>query len=599
MDANRLFSVALIAASIAAGACGEDEGGVRVLHDFSRENSFWSAPFPSDLGNAELTKFPNPDDIPLVAEGLELLKASDRGFAVSGGVFFPLDAAIAPAEPAAHAILIPLAGGARHPVVARAFEDARPFGPRFLFGLLPVQGRPLEAKTTYVAALLRSAGELAEAELDEATRTALAPAYAALEKAGFDEDEIAGLTVFTTGDPQADLRAAVESVLAREQPAFEGPFVFREDHPEFCVYSSTVSMPILFGGVTDAASERARVFVTIPKRAMPASGYPTLVFVRTGGGGDRPLIDRGKRATNGGPAIEPGTGPAMEAARAGFAGVSFDGPHGGLRNPNNADEQFLIFNFLEPAKLRDNIVQSALELVVGARLLEAIEIDANTCPGVQLSQSAVLDTDQVAIMGHSMGATIAPLAVAFEPRYRAMILSGAGGSWIENILHKEKPLNVRPLAEGLLDYTSRGRQLDALDPVLTIVQWAVESADPQVYARSGLDRHVLMLQGIVDHYIMPPIANALSLALELDLAGPPLESTLERDLPLAGATTRALPLLEGNQGSRTRVVVQNSEDGIEDGHEVVFQTDAPKAMYRCFLRTFSEGTPRVDAGSCP
>ena len=31
-----------------------------------------------------------------------------------------------------------------------------------------------------------------------------------------------------------------------------------------------------------------------------------------------------------------------------------------------------------------------------------------------------------------------------------------------------------------------------------------------------------MLQGIVDHYIQPPIANAASLSLHLDLAGPAL-----------------------------------------------------------------------------
>jgi hypothetical protein len=592
MDANRL----LIAAVLLAG-CGSEEGAIHAELDFSRRGSLWTAPYPSDLGDgSELAKFPNPDDIELVAQGLEML-SEPHGFAVSGGIFFPLDGAIAVNNAAEHAVLLPLDGGARHPIAARFFEDARPFGPTNLFAILPIQGVPLRAKTRYVAALLRSAGDLAPAELEEEAKNALEPGYRALEAAGIAEDEIAALTIFTTGDPEEAMRAAAEEVLSRVRPVFEGPFIHRETHADFCVYSSTVSMPILFAGASDENEERARVFVTLPRAPMPESGYPTLVFVRTGGGGDRPLIDRGKRASNGGPAIDPGTGPAMEAARAGFAGVSFDGPHGGLRNPNNQDEQFLVFNFLEPAKLRDNVMQSALELILAAQLLEDIQI-FSACPGVQLSQSAVLDTSKVAIMGHSMGATIAPLAVAFQPRYRAMILSGAGGSWIENIMYKEKPLNVRPLAEGLLDYNSRGRQLDELDPVLTLVQWAVESADPQVYGRSCADRHVLMLQGIVDHYIMPPIANALSLALELDLAGPALESSLERDLPLAGSSARTLPI-EGNQEGRTRVVVQNREDGVEDGHEVVFQTDAPKAMYRCFLRTFAAGTPRVDTGSCP
>src|SRR5262249_13896303 len=159
------------------------------------------------------------------------------------------------------------------------------------------------------------------------------------------------------------------------------------------------------------------------------------------------------------------------------------------------------FNFLDPPALRDNVEQSALELILAAHLLDDITIDVSSCPGVQLSKQPLFDEAHTAIMGHSMGATIAPLAVAFEPRYRAMVLSGAGGSWIENVVYKEKPIVVRPLAEQLLDYASRGRTLDEFDPVLTIVQWAIEPADPQVYAArvaSSPERHILMLQGIVD-----------------------------------------------------------------------------------------------------
>jgi hypothetical protein len=43
-------------------------------------------------------------------------------------------------------------------------------------------------------------------------------------------------------------------------------------------------------------------------------------------------------------------------------------------------------------------------------------------------------------------------------------------------------------------------------------------------------------------------------------------------------------------------VVQHVEDGIEDGHEAAFQTEPPKHQYRCFLKSFAEGVPRVPAG---
>jgi hypothetical protein len=40
----------------------------------------------------------------------------------------------------------------------------------------------------------------------------------------------------------------------------------------------------------------------------------------------------------------------------------------------------------------------------------------------------------------------------------------------------------------------------------------------------------------------------------------------------------------------TAVVTQHPSDGIEDGHEIVFQTDAPKREYRCFLAAWAAGT---------
>jgi hypothetical protein len=214
-----------------------------------------------------------------------------------------------------------------------------------------------------------------------------------------------------------------------------------------------------------------------------------------------------------------------------------------------------------------------------------------------------------------MGATIAPLVLAAEPRFRAAVLSGAGASWLENILFKQKPVAVRPIIEVLLGYPALDRRLRRGDPILSLVQWAWEVADPLVYAplvRTRAARpHLLVEQGIVDHYIMPPIANALSLALGLDLAGDALDANdaeLRADpaqTPLASVLSlsgrRAIPLpAEGNADGVTAVVRQHPSDGIEDGHEILFQTERPKAEYRCFLRALHTGrTPVVPSDVCP
>src|SRR5690606_37485035 len=109
---------------------------------------------------------------------------------------------------------------------------------------------------------------------------------------------------------------------------------------------------------------------------------PLLVFSRTGGGGDRPLVDRGVRDADGN-VIVPGSGPALELSRAGFAGASVDGPHGGLRNVTNGDEQLLVFNFQNPLALRDNVRQSALELALLPEVLDGVSIDVSDCPGAE------------------------------------------------------------------------------------------------------------------------------------------------------------------------------------------------------------------------
>ena len=47
-----------------------------------------------------------------------------------------------------------------------------------------------------------------------------------------------------------------------------------------------------------------------------------------------------------------------------ISGITSDGPHGGARTVSGGDEQLLIFNITNPPAMRDNIRQSALELVL-------------------------------------------------------------------------------------------------------------------------------------------------------------------------------------------------------------------------------------------
>lgn len=642
-------------------ACGTPAdppvAGPTVRMDFSRRDGFFSAPFPSvELsrdGAVDLSRWPNPSRQRYV-QGLIDLAARARGSGTSSTIYLPLTD-----EPSA--LLLPspaesVRGGAsvfvydlerleRAPVTVRWMPDGGPYGGAGLLTLVPVQGIPLRANTRYAAVVrttlpLRRGGTFttsptvtalaggADAGLSAEAAVAYRSALQALQRALIFPADIAGLAVFRTGDPVGELRTFLDDARARPLPSPSEPLRRTDVFPDYCVYQGTIRLPSYQQGAPPFGTmggdwslgpdgrprfvrdEESRVVVTIPRRRAPSPGpLPAVLFVRTGGGGDRPMVDRGVRTVAGVSPPEPGTGPAMEFARVGWAGVSWDGPHGGPRNVSMGDEQFLMFNVANPTALRDNVRQSALETARMFDVASALRVDVSDCPGAMASDGGTtVQVSPTALMGHSMGATIAPLALAVEPRFRAAILSGAGGSYIANVIHKLRPLAVAPLARVLVGYSGSGRDFREDDPALALMQWALESSDPQVYGRhvideplSGDPRSVLVIQGITDHYILPPIANAVNLSMGLDLAGAALDqstpelrafTSLVDLLPLRSAAVRPFPVSANRRGA-TAVVVQLPGDELEDGHEAAFQTAEPKRLYRCFLQSLAAGRPEV------
>jgi hypothetical protein len=641
-----------------------DNSPVSVRMDLSLMQGFFSAPFPGEHrrhgdGTVDLTGYPNPRRNEY-AQSLVALAEQRDGFGLTSAVYFQLTGAIntealpdiaASVRPDAKVFLVGVEGqgaGQRVPVYVSFQLDAGVYGARNLLAIRPVQGFVLRPETLYAAVVLNTVNDTqgrpieaspALAQLLGGQRPTALSAGAldafrrgidALRTQGVSLSTIAGLTVFRTGNPTRDMQRFREHALSQALPSPLQSFRRTDMFDSYCVYESVVEMPVYQRGEPPYATrggdwavdsrgvpmvqrrESARVVVTVPRRAMPANGYPIVIFSRTGGGGDRPLVDRGVRAMPGGPAITPGTGPAFEFARAGWAGISPDGPHGGTRNVTRGDEQLLIFNFTNLAAMRDNLRQSALELVLTAHMLPTLRINSSDCPDA--ATEARFDVSALTIMGHSMGASIAPLAAAFEPKFRAMLLSGAGASWTENVIFKQHPLAVRPLADILVGYAGTGRQLRTDDPILNVLQWAGETADAQVFNRYVIDeapegrpRHVLMMQGIVDHYILPSIANAGSLSLGLDFGGTPIDAITPEIasftpiaplLALNGRSVLPLPAT-ANRSARgvtvTAILTQTREDGVEDGHEVVFQTVAPRRQYRCFLESLARGVPMVPA----
>jgi hypothetical protein len=660
-----LFLIGCADDSTCGDACAP--AGNEVHMDFTHRAGFYAAPFPSDdrkKGAAiDLDDFPNPTHAILVRQSLEMIKLDVHGFSATSSIYFELEAALGKATlPDYHSSVaksspVFLVGvdeaaldfGKRYPVDVQFKIDGGPYGTKNQLSLLPLQGVPLRPKTRYAAVVMKSlagadgtralasasmnailSGRGPEGMSDDA-RDEYVAALGALEKQGVDTNEIAALTVFTTDAPTEAEKKVLAAMVSAPLPEVEKAFSPNEVFDGYCVFSTTIPMPDYQAGKSPYSTEGEWIFdsagepvmqerqdanfvVTVPRARMPANGFPIVIFSRTGGGGDRPLVDRGVQAMTGGPPITPGTGPAMYFAMAGFAGASIDGPLGGLRNSTHGNEDFLIFNTSNPRALRDNIRQSAAELGLAAHILAATSFDASSCPGFEAPHGIVkFDGDEVVLMGHSMGATISPLSIATESKFKAVILSGAGGSWIENVIYKKSPMALKGISEILLGIQRADYGFDEHDPALNLFQWAEEPADPPLYARditleppSGTPRHVLMEQGIVDTYILPSIADATSLSIGLDLGGKELDQDNPKIaeftpvgtlLDLVGRKNIALPaelnVSLPHERRATALFVQHPQDDVEDGHEIVFQTDPPKREYVCFLRTLLLGTPRV------
>jgi hypothetical protein len=517
---------------------------------------------------------------------------------------------------------------------------------------------------------------------------------------------IAAMSVYRTTDPTAAMRAAsalAQSDYRQKQGACSIPLdrdvdkgSFRCTKAPFCVFKGTVMMPqyqrgtppfapfVQWGGGWPAGAVnapstapagcdtsvgsgpppdpnswtptwlKARVIVTLPHAPPPTSaGYPVMALVRAGAGTfTDPLVDRGP--TLGSACTETACrGPAEFIQSVGFAGITIDGPLVGesrLQPLLGENEDLSIFNFLNPLAMRDNLRQSALELTLLPQILAQLQIDTSTCDGVPPGPVR-FDFGHLVLFSHSMGASISPLALAGAPFFRAAIMSGSGGSLLENIIYKAFPVPID--AGGSLLGLPSGCTLSEFAPALSLLQWAEEPSDSEVYARrmvrdaspegaswwSPNARHVLMIQGLVDHDILPPIADVMTLGEGLDLGlGPnscsgspicdqvavygevasPGYPSISSLLPLSGHGYGPLASLTGNipwpanvprrpgvTGDLTALVVQHRIDEnrefdgagcVVNGHEVIYESTLARHQVACFLYDFEHNvTPQIRA----
>jgi len=623
------------------------------------DGGFWDAPFPiahraRDDGSLVVADFPNTRRADLIDQLVEMLEDGSQGFAPTGAVFLPFEG-----EPLDPETLPDVAGsledgasvylvdvdpssphrGERFAVQARFKADAETYMPANVLVVLPFPGVVLRERTEYAVvvtdAVRGASGSTPRipdalvalrdgtSDAPERTREAFGDLF---ELLGDDADAVVAATVFRTGDPFAELRAWRESVADLDPPTLEDP-VQADDYDDYCVVRASLALPVFQEGPKPYASpptgrivaedgvvvvqerDEVELYLTLPKREMPAAGFPLVLYAAGAGGTGRQVIDRTRLDENPDEGLgPPGRGPARFYAQVGLASAGAPAPLTAERNPEGREGTLDFWNVANLRAFRGNLQQAILDFTTLARVVSELELDPSLCPGATTDDVFRYDPERIYLQGHSTGGTVGSAVLPLEPRIRGGVLSGTGGSWIYNVADALGPFELEQAARLLLSIPARD-PMDHFDIELTLFQTVLASTETMSWGRvTALEppdadpKDTLFVAGIVDTYHLPRMVNSQGMSLGADMALPAAEETWEDEYALVGLGGLTPPV-RANLGERTVVTLQREQRLDFDGHYVPFEWDDVKWRYACFLATHARDgvatLPNADAdASC-
>jgi len=426
------------------------------------------------------------------------------------------------------------------------------------------------------------------------------PLRAYLAERGGAQPPLAVASVFTTQDPVSELFALAAHLDARPTPAardvvsqgvtaarvsyevFRGRYSaprFQEGELPYQTAGGAIRFDAAGAPITQG-EEDLRFSLSVPAdddAPMPEEGWPVALFAH-GTGGDYESYLRGD--------------VALTLARQGVAVVSIDQIHHGERDggacARAADYaqcvSLLFFNFLVPAAGRDNVRQSAVDLISLRKMVSALTIPAaRSAEG----RAARFNPDRVLFMGHSQGGLNGPLFMAVDPHVRGGVLSGAGSNIAISLEQKVKPFNVNQLIRAALGLPA-SETLDRWHPALTLLQTFIEPGDSANYGRFWFSeppaghphKSVFMTVGLEDDYTPPETTFALAASGRVPLVQPALVPV--EALDFLGVEPASLPPYSGNVAGGRATAGLAQFEGL--GHFVVFESASAKERYGNFLR---------------
>lgn len=634
--------------------------------DLTQMEHFWDQPWPSDLrlqdGGPDFRGFPNVANNKPVAQLLTI--ASRRpGFAVNTAGYFQFNAPLSkrdpsqtlPADPSSPVLLMDLTDGHLYPVVTSTPEEDD-YTAESLLAVGPRPGAILKPNRQHAYVVMRSLkdasgallgvpltmrqlleGETPAGENGAAAASLFATVVPALKTARIDIDDVAAVTVFTTGDVVADLFAMTEKVRTAYPDVKITGLVpdddaFGADHADFCELRGVINLPqfqqgdppwnkegtFAFDGSGAPIKQRDEdvpLTITLPKGEMPEGGWPLMLYFHGSGGNSRDGVDSGPKENNDNDPRLPNLGPASVVAPLGLASAMSALPISPERVPGASD--FAYLNLSNFAAFPDLFGQGVIEQRLFVDALLRLKIAPETveaCTGMSLPASETshhFNNDELVALGLSMGGMYTNMVGAVEPRIRAVAPTGAGGYWSYFILKTE----MLPGAMLIGSLLGASDAIDFLHPALQLAQTGWEWAEPFVFtprlARRPLPSHparpIYQPVGEKDSYFAEPILDAISLSYGNHQGGndvfwPGLQDALSAEGRDGFTDYPITDNLKSEDGRPyTGVVVPWKYNGF-NGHHVVFQVPEVKHQYGCFFTSFLEtGRATVVApdGACP
>ncbi|GAC1363402.1 MAG: hypothetical protein NVSMB47_15190 [Polyangiales bacterium] len=329
----------------------------------------------------------------------------------------------------------------------------------------------------------------------------------------------------------------------------------------------------------------ARIWVSfaVPKGAMPAAGWPVVVFQHGMGG------QRGDMMSMANTYAEQGWATAsIELVLSGTRGATaskrgdtksdykrstakYEGPDGftdRTTDGGNEPPTELFGNLFRVAALRDQFRQGALDHTTLVRLLKSSPtLDGLASGGV----APKIDGSKVAYSGDSLGGIHGAIVAGIEPDYRAYVLNVPGGGLFGELVTNAPTVFGLLQGAGSLFFGYSRAQLHPNHPLVQILQHVMDGGDPYGVASTVTQpvaiggntpaaRNVVLFEVLADELVSNESTEGLARAMGLPVITPhrnDLLATLKdadgaagvHDVPTAGSTGALVQVFPATHGS--------------------------------------------------